>query len=91
MYSIFRICTGEGWNEIPDAIAAQSTIFTARLVRLYFCILLIICSIIGLSLVNSIFVDAMVSDNNNALEKQVKELTTKIDNLSKMINNNSQK
>lgn len=91
IYSIFRICTGEGWNEIPDAIAAQSTIFTARLVRLYFCILLIICSIIGLSLVNSIFVDAMVSDNNNALEKQVKELTTKIDNLSKMINNNSQK
>lgn len=91
IYSIFRICTGEGWNEIPDAIAAQSTIFTARLVRLYFCILLIICSIIGLSLVNSIFVDAMVSDNNNALEKQVRELTTKIDNLTKLINNNPQK
>ena len=81
IYSIFRICTGEGWNEIPDTIAANSTIATARLVRLYFSILLILCSIIGLSLVNSIFVDAMVSDNNDELEKQVKELNEKVDKL----------
>ncbi|MGM9831893.1 MAG: ion transporter [Paludibacteraceae bacterium] len=81
IYSIFRICTGEGWNEIPDTIAEHSTIATARFVRLYFSVLLIICSIIGLSLVNSIFVDAMVSDNNDELEKQVKELNEKIDKL----------
>lgn len=81
IYSIFRICTGEGWNEIPDTIAEGSTIVTARWVRLYFSILLVICSIIGLSLVNSIFVDAMVSDNNDDLEKQVKELNDKIDKL----------
>ena len=81
IYSIFRICTGEGWNEIPDTIAAHSTIATARLVRLYFSMLLILCSIIGLSLVNSIFVDAMVSDNNIELEKQVKELNEKMGKL----------
>lgn len=81
IYSIFRICTGEGWNEIPDTIAENSTIITARWVRLYFSLLLVICSIIGLSLVNSIFVDAMVSDNNDELERQVSELNTKIDKL----------
>ncbi len=81
IYAIFRICTGEGWNEIPDTIAESTSIITARWVRLYFSILLVICSIIGLSLVNSIFVDAMVSDNNNDLEEQVKELNNKIDQL----------
>lgn len=81
IYSIFRICTGEGWNEIPDTIAEGSTLVTVRWVRLYFSILLVLCSIIGLSLVNSIFVDAMVSDNNEDLEKKVDELNKKIDAL----------
>lgn len=81
IYAIFRICTGEGWNEIPDTIAEGTSLITARWVRLYFSILLVLCSIIGLSLVNSIFVDAMVSDNNDDLEKQVKELSNKIDQL----------
>ena len=89
IYSIFRICTGEGWNEIPDTIAANSTIVTARLVRLYFSLLLVICSIIGLSLVNSIFVDAMVSDNNDELEKQVAELNAKLDQLLAQQNENN--
>lgn len=71
----------EGWNEIPDTIAEGFTIVTARWVRLYFSILLVICSIIRLSLVNSIFVDAMVSDNNDDLEKKIDELNRKIDSL----------
>lgn len=86
IYAIFRICTGEGWNEIPDTIAEGSTVITARWVRLYFSILLVLCSIIGLSLVNSIFVDAMVSDNNDDLEKQVKELNDKLDAQSRELN-----
>lgn len=86
IYAIFRICTGEGWNEIPDTIAEGSSIVTARWVRLYFSILLVLCSIIGLSLVNSIFVDAMVSDNNDDLEKQVKELNDKLDAQSRELN-----
>ena len=49
--------------------------------RLHTCHNIVLCSIIGLSLVNSIFVDAMVSDNNDELERQVKELNEKIDKL----------
>lgn len=41
----------------------------------------------GLSIVNSIFVDAMVSDNNDALELKVAELEKKIDLLLEKTNN----
>jgi voltage-gated sodium channel len=38
--------------------------------------------ILGLSLVNSVFVDAMVSDNNDELTKEVERLHEKIDALN---------
>lgn len=50
--------------------------------RIYFVVILIAGGIIGLSLVNSIFVDAMVSDNNDDLEREVKKLNQKIDILT---------
>ena len=40
---------------------------------------MIIGSILGMSLINSIFIDAMVSDNNDDLEAEVKRLEEKID------------
>lgn len=43
--------------------------------------ILITGGIFGLSLVNSIFVDAMVQDNNDELEKKVDLLNKKIDRL----------
>jgi voltage-gated sodium channel len=52
---------------------------------LYFAILLLGGGILGLSLVNSIFVDAMVSDNTDELEKQVSQLSEKIDILTQKI------
>ncbi len=55
------------------------------LVRMYFVFLLIFGGIIGLSLVNSVFVDAMVSDNNDALEEEVRRLNEKIDILTEEI------
>ena len=82
IYSIFRICTGEGWNEIPDSIAIESSLWTARAVKLYFSIVLILCSIVGLSLVNSIFVDAMVSDNDEDIKAKLDEIEKKINQLT---------
>lgn len=40
-----------------------------------------------MSLVNSIFVDAMVSDNNDDLVAEVKRLEEKIDRLTEKITN----
>lgn len=81
VYSVFRICTVEGWYDIPDTIAAASTPAVGSLVRLYFCFLLILGGIIGMSFINSVFVDAMVSDNNDDLKEKLDEIERKIDRL----------
>ena len=80
-YSIFKVFTIEGWYEIPDEMTVDSSPVMAFLIRVFFIIILFFGGIFGLSLVNSIFVDAMVSDNNVDLENEIKTLHTKIDKL----------
>ena len=79
--------TVEGWYEIPDVIASyySDSLFVNHVVKLYFSLLLIVGGILGLSLVNSVFVDAMVSDNNDELTKEVERLHEKIDALNSKI------
>lgn len=48
-------------------------------VYIYFIFIVLSGGILGLSLVNSIFVDAMISDNNEELEKKIDNLERKID------------
>ncbi len=79
LYSIFRLFTVEGWYEIPDAVTEGYSEWGVILTRLYFIFLLILGGIIGLSLINSVFVDAMVSDNNDDVKEQLKRLENKID------------
>ena len=67
IYSTFRLCTVEGWYEIPDALSVGLSPGRIAFVRIYFVIILIAGGIIGLSLVNSIFVDAMVHPSHNYL------------------------
>ena len=81
IYSVFRICTVEGWYDIPDTIAAATTPAIGGFVRLYFVFILILGGIIGMSFINSIFVDAMVSDNNDNMMKKLEEMEAKIDRL----------
>ena len=91
IYSIFRLCTGEGWYEIPDAVTSVTTPFWGHLMRVFFCLMLIGGGIIGLSLINSIFVDTMVSDNNDDLKEQICSLEEKIDKLEKLLESKSDK
>ncbi len=84
-YSIFRLFSVEGWYEIPDLIATRTIPLIAFLSKLYFIILLLCGGILGLSLVNSIFVDAMVSDNNDDLQEEVSQLSKKIESLTEKI------
>ncbi|HNS17344.1 MAG TPA: ion transporter [Bacteroidales bacterium] len=83
-YSIFKIFTIEGWYAIPDLIAGRTNEAAAVLTRIYFVFILVTGGIFGLSLVNSVFVDAMVSDNTDPLERKVDELEKKIDKLLEM-------
>ena len=87
IYSIFKLFTIEGWFEIPEVIADyySDAPFVVHVVKLYFSLLLIVGGVIGLSLINSVFVDAMVSDNNDELNKEVADLHKKIDALTDKI------
>lgn len=81
IYSIFRLFTIEGWYDIPDAVASAYGTWGIVMSRCYFIFLLILGGIIGLSLINSVFVDAMVSDNNNEMMQRLSDLEKKIDKL----------
>lgn len=80
-YSTFKMCTVEGWYEIPDAVTQGSPAWSTHLVRLYFIAFLVSMGLIGMSIINSIFVDAMVSDNNDEVIKELKELRNEIKKL----------
>lgn len=80
MYSIFKIFTMEGWFEIPEMLSKNLTEIQSFFTYCYFIFILLTGGIFGLSLVNSIFVDAMLSDNNDELERKIDILTNKINN-----------
>ena len=85
IYTAFRLCTIEGWYEIPDDISQLVSPFMGHIVRLYFVIIVILGGVIGISLVNSVFVDAMVSDNNDSLEAKVSSLQEQLDRIEQML------
>jgi voltage-gated sodium channel len=81
LYSTFKIFTVEGWYEIPEEIIAYYSNISSFFIYLYFIIVVLTGGIFGLSLVNSIFVDAMVSDNNDELENKIDNLDIKVTEL----------
>lgn len=88
LYSTFKIFTVEGWFEIPEQLIASYSSISAFFIYLYFIIVVLTGGILGLSLVNSIFVDSMVSDNNDELEKKIDNLDKKVTELLTKIQEN---
>ncbi|MCS6981178.1 MAG: ion transporter [Flavobacteriales bacterium] len=81
-YSTFKIFTVEGWYEVPDLIAERSnSVWLSVAARIYFVLMLFGGGIFGLSLINSIFVESMMSDSNRDLEIKVDELRLEIQQL----------
>ncbi len=83
LYSIFQMFTMEGWNEIPATVIANSgdAYWVPGFARLFFLVVVISGGIIGLSIVNAIFVDEMVMDNNEELEAKVDRMNEKLDEI----------
>lgn len=81
LYSVFQIFTLEGWYEITDSIISNMPVndWRAPLTRLFFVFIVLTGGIFGMSIVNAIFVDEMVQDNNDDLEDKIEELNNKID------------
>lgn len=90
IYSVFRLFTIEGWYEIPDSICPlDDPSGLTGAVRIYFSILLIGGGIIGMSFINSVFVDAMAEDNNDDVKEQLSRLEDKVDELMKRLDEKS--
>ncbi|WP_053405464.1 ion transporter [Persicobacter sp. CCB-QB2] len=85
LYSVFKVFTIEGWYEIPESMMEAATPWQEVGIKSFFVIILLTGGIFGLSLVNSIFVDAMVMDNNDELEKKIDSLNLKVDQLMEQL------
>ena len=73
--SLFNVFTVEGWYDIPDTIAKQNQAgMWTLIIRIYFIASVLIGGILGLSLVNAIFVDEMTADNTDEVEDMVTNL-----------------
>ena len=77
-YSMFQVFTVEGWYEIPNHIAATSSDARGVFARIYFVIAVFGGGILGLSLVNAVFVDQMTVDNTDPLEERIEGLSEEI-------------
>lgn len=82
IYTTFQLFTIEGWTAIPESLKGLSSIHYGLSI-LYFIGIVFICGILGMSLINSIFVDAMVEDNNDDIKKELEEIKLMIKNLEK--------
>lgn len=87
LYSTFKIFTVEGWYEIPEHICANYSGWATFFTYFYFIFVVVTGGIIGLSLVNSIFVDSMLSENTDHIEKKIDALDSKINELIKKLDN----
>ncbi len=77
-YSMFRIFTIEGWHDIPEAIARNADQTWAIVARIYFGVAVLVGGILGLSLGNAVFVDQMMADNNDGVERDVVEMAQEV-------------
>ena len=89
LYTIFKLFTMEGWNEIPETIAKNSSYWSGGLARLYFVLIALTGGLFGMSLANAIFVDEMIVDNNQELETKIDELNNKIDRMEALLSQNN--
>ncbi|MDP5172868.1 MAG: ion transporter [Bacteroidia bacterium] len=80
-YYIFQVFTIEGWNEIPERIIQTGNVVAplTYAIKLYFMVIVTTGGLFGLSIVNAIFVEEMVRDNNDDLNRAVLELNRKVD------------
>lgn len=93
-YSMFKVFTVEGWFEAPETLltmAAFNSPFWQFFIRTFFGLAVVLGGILGFSLVNAVFVDEMVMDNNAKLELKIERLTEEVRLLRANLQENLQK
>jgi voltage-gated sodium channel len=81
-FTIFKIFSGDGFSDVVAEIELHSSIQFIYFTKFYFVFIVFTGSILGLSLINSIFIDQM----NQIAEKNEKEELSEISKLRNEIN-----
>jgi len=81
-YTMFKIFSGDGYSDVVADIVSNSSVEFGYFTKLYFVMIVFTGSILGLSLINSVFIDQMTSFNEKD-EKQRNVLENKLDEILK--------
>lgn len=86
-FTIFKIFSGDGFSDVVDLITANnSNIYFIYFTKFYFVFIVFTGSILGLSLINSIFIDQMThaNDDHNVDERrEFSQLKSELEDLKK--------
>lgn len=95
-YTIFKIFSGDGFSDVVTQIQNNSSVSATVFAKLYFVLIVFSGSILGLSLINSVFINEMntivdeVDENNDKsienLKTQIKALNSKQDKIMEQLN-----
>ncbi len=87
-YSMFRVFAITGWFEIPRnllQIPYYDTLGWTIFIRCYFIGFLLSGGMIGLSIFNATFIDALVEDNTEEVEDRVKKVEERLQRIEKLL------
>lgn len=95
-YTIFKIFSGDGFSDVVTQIQNNSSVSATVFAKLYFVLIVFSGSILGLSLINSVFINEMniivdeVDENNDKsienLKTQIEALNSKQDKIMEQLN-----
>ncbi len=77
-FTIFKIFSGDGFSDVVAEIVSNSSQEFGYFTKLYFVLIVFTGSILGLSLINSVFIDQM-SSSDSKTENEINSLETKLD------------
>lgn len=81
-YTIFKIFSGDGFSDVVAEIVSNSSLEFGYFTKLYFVMIVFTGSILGLSLINSVFIDQMSTFDEKA-EEEINLLENKLDEILK--------
>jgi hypothetical protein len=81
-FTIFKIFSGDGFSDVVAEIVSNSSLEFGYFTKLYFVMIVFTGSILGLSLINSVFIDQM-SNFDKKGESEINSLENKLDEVLK--------
>ncbi|MDO1448675.1 ion transporter [Rhodocytophaga aerolata] len=87
-YSIVKTVTGEGFN-VADEVAGQDTGVLNVLTRFYFVAIILSGGIIGLSLVNTVFINKVTREANDEMEERLKNVQQELAEIKALLKQNT--